>query len=362
MRASGRTPNVMSQRPRAIVCGAGAAGLLHALAYRARGVEVVAVFDPDADRAATLASLCGARSVPTLDALLAVDAEIASVCSPPRVHVEHALAAARSGRHVFVEKPVATSEEDLARLAAAPRCVPIVQWRAGRALRAVRAAIASGALGPSPSVGVELAWSRDAAYFAAGRGTSAAWGCGALLSVGVHAIDAVVWAMGRPLAGVRGTVGGATRDGVDVETSAVLQLAFDGGGLASLRVTFDGGGDTTRLTFCGGGVTAEICGGEGDPTASKVRWTAVDDATRARLDDLERAARGALAPPLIVPFLGEALGAIEAGLRPGSCDALPAIADVRAAHAAALAVYASAAAAASASGEASGPASVHDAA
>src|SRR6185503_2762321 len=100
----------------------------------------------------------------------------------------------------------ATTPEELTRLAAVGACVPIVQWRAGRALRAVRGAIAAGLLGPAPVVSVDLAWARDAGYFAAGRATVASWGCGALLSVGIHAVDAIVWALGKPVHDVSGTL------------------------------------------------------------------------------------------------------------------------------------------------------------
>ena len=329
----------MALDDRAILCGAGAAGVLHALAYRAHGVSVVGVYDPDLARAQTLASLCGARAFATFDDLVRCDAGLASICSPPVAHVDQALRAARGGRVVLVEKPVAVTRSDLDRLVEQELCVPVVQWRAGRALRAVRGAVDAGALGSSPVVGIELAWSRDAAYFAAGRATSASWGCGALLSVGIHAVDAVAWALGRRVVRVSGLLG--YRAGVEVETSAVVQLELEGGAIASLRITFDGGGDTTRLTFCGNGVTAEIAGGEADPTASAVQWSAGTRAAVAALEDIERAARGATAPPLLVPYVGDVVRAIRAGVRPGACEALPSIADVANAHAAILAVYGS---------------------
>lgn len=320
---------------KAILVGAGVAGFLHSLAYRAHGVKITGVFDPDARRAHDLAQVCGARAVPTLEKLARMDADIASICSPPRVHVEQAELIGRCGRAVLVEKPVAVSLGELERLRALPWCIPVVQWRSGRAIRAVRRAIARGDLGEAPVVSCDLAWGRDDAYLQA-RGE--AWGCGAVLSIGIHAIDALQWALGRNVADVSGLT--TRRDGAWAETGAVGLVRFEGGSLASVRISLDGGADATRLTFCGRGVTAIIEGREGDPTASSVRWmVARGDGAHARvvsLEALERETDGALGSPLLVPYVGDVLAAIREGRSPGETERLPSIGDCFDAHATAL--------------------------
>jgi len=321
---------------KAILVGAGVAGFLHSLAYRAHGVTIAGIFDPDAERARDLAEVSGGRAVTTLEELAQMDAELASICSPPRVHVEQAeLLSARHGRAIFVEKPVALSLEELERLHVLPRCIPVVQWRAGRAIRAVRAAIARGELGDTPVASCDLAWGRDEAYVRA-RGES--WGCGAVLSIGIHAIDAMQWAIGKKVVQVAGLT--SRRAGAWAETGAVGTVRFEGGALASLRLSLDGGGDTTRLTFCGNGITAFIEGGEGDPTASSVRWDVArgDGASKRRvsLEILERETGGALGSPLLVPYIGDALEALRRGHAPGGVEGLPSISDCASAHATAL--------------------------
>lgn len=314
---------------RAVISGAGAAGLLHALAYRASGVRIAAVHDPDLERARALAELAGGAVAPTLGALVATRADVASVCGPPRVHVEQAELLSRAGAVVLVEKPVATTLPELERLAALPRCVPIVQWRAGRAIRAVRRAIQAGELGPAPVVACDLDWARDDAYL---RARGEGWGCGALLSIGIHAIDAVAWALGRPIDGASGMT--ARRAGADGETSAVALFRFAGGASASLRLSLDGGGDATRIAFCGGGVTAYVEGGEADPTASRVRWIAGDARALRRLEALEDETPGALGPPLVVPFVGDVVAALCAG----DLASVPDVKSTEGAHAAAMLV------------------------
>jgi predicted dehydrogenase len=320
---------------KAIIVGAGAAGILHALAYRASKVAVAAVFDPDTARALALSEACGARAVGTLEELACIDADLASVCSPPRVHVSQAEIIARAGRTVLVEKPVATSVSELDRLVALGRCVPVVQWRAGRAIRAVRRAIAHGEFGSTPAASCDLAWGRDDAYFRA-RGEN--WGCGALLSIGIHAIDALCWALGRKVEGVAGMT--SSRAGITGETSVVALLRFEGGALASLRICLDGGADATRLVVCGRGVTASIEGGEGDPTATQIRWSALESATLDRLAALERDTAGALGSPLLVPYIGSVVAAVREGITVGESDRIPSIEGTYDAHAAAMCIVA----------------------
>jgi predicted dehydrogenase len=316
----------------AVISGAGAAGVLHALAYRAAGVRIAAVFDPDAQRARNLADAVGATPVPTLEALAEVRAAFASVAGPPPVHLAQATLLAEGGRTVVVEKPVATTLGELRRLVAIGRCVPVVQWRAGRALRCLRAAIAAGELGAAPAFACDLDWARDADYLRVRSG----WRCGALVSVGIHAVDAITWALDRPIVEVSGVT--STRRGAAAATSAALLLRFAGGAVASLRVSFDGAADATRIVACGGGVSATIAGGEADPTARELAFTAAGDAARRRLEALARETSGAVGPPLIVPYIAGIVGAVRDGERPGDSERIPSIESTALAHAAALMV------------------------
>lgn len=324
---------------KAILVGAGVAGFLHSLSYRAHGVAIAGVYDPDAQRARDLAEVCGGHAMTTLEELADTDAVLASICSPPRVHVEQAELLGRAGRTVLIEKPVGVSREELLRLRRLARCVPIVQWRAGRAIRAVRAAIAAGELGDAPVVACDLAWGRDDEYL---RARGEAWGCGAVLSIGIHAIDAVQWAMGRKVEHVSGNV--TRRDGAWGETGAIALVRFEGGGLASLRLSLDGGADSTRLSFCGRGVTASIEGGEADPTASTVKWHVARGpgahARLASLEALERASSGALGSPLVVPYIGDVIAALRDGCAPGETPRMPAVDDCFDAHLTALRIAA----------------------
>jgi predicted dehydrogenase len=93
---------------RAGVVGAGAFGRHHARKYADDPrLQFVGVYDPDAERAQMLADTHSAEAFATLDALLAA-ADIVTIASPPTQHAETALAALLAGKHVLVEKPLAT--------------------------------------------------------------------------------------------------------------------------------------------------------------------------------------------------------------------------------------------------------------
>lgn len=96
---------------RAGVLGAGAFGRIHARKYAEDArVTFVGVYDPDDERATELANTHGAESFPSLDALLA-RVDIVTIASPPSFHGEAALAVLNAGKHLLIEKPIATDVE-----------------------------------------------------------------------------------------------------------------------------------------------------------------------------------------------------------------------------------------------------------
>lgn len=106
----------MSRELKAGVAGAGAFGGHHARKYAAMdGIQLVAVYDPDIDRARALAKDLGADAMDDLNQFLA-RLDILTVASPAFTHAAVALPAVAAGRSVYVEKPIATSIEDADRI------------------------------------------------------------------------------------------------------------------------------------------------------------------------------------------------------------------------------------------------------
>jgi predicted dehydrogenase len=100
-------PPVPLQPLRVGIAGAGHFGRYHALKVAAADrARLVGIYDPDTERAKTVGWEAGAPDV-TLEALLpAIDALI--IAAPAEAHHQLAASALRAGKHVLVEKPIAS--------------------------------------------------------------------------------------------------------------------------------------------------------------------------------------------------------------------------------------------------------------
>src|SRR5690348_15085603 len=105
------------------VIGTGTFGALHVQAYdRNPEVELVGLYDVDRESAQRVAATCSAP-VPvfaSIEELLAVDGlQAVSVVTPDHLHRDSGVAAAEAGKHLLVEKPLATTEADAQAIVAA---------------------------------------------------------------------------------------------------------------------------------------------------------------------------------------------------------------------------------------------------
>lgn len=102
------------------VLGAGFIGRIHALNLRRDPrVELLGIADAIPAAAARLCSEVNAPAVPDLAALLDRGADAVYVTTPNTTHVQPVLTVLSAGRHVFSEKPMATSLDGAAKIRAA---------------------------------------------------------------------------------------------------------------------------------------------------------------------------------------------------------------------------------------------------
>lgn len=101
--------------------GAGWIGTFHAetLAHRLPNTRLVAVADPVPSAAERLSALRSYQDPMELIADPSVEA--VAICSPAATHADLVVAAARAGKHVFCEKPMALTLDDADRAIAAAR-------------------------------------------------------------------------------------------------------------------------------------------------------------------------------------------------------------------------------------------------
>ena len=123
--------------------GAGSLGFHHVRILRSvEGLRLAGFHEARPDRAREVAAELGVRAYPTLEALLD-DVDAITVVVPTPAHHAVASAALRRGRHVLIEKPLATSLEEADELLALGRAngALIQTGHVERFNRAIRAAL-----------------------------------------------------------------------------------------------------------------------------------------------------------------------------------------------------------------------------
>lgn len=190
---------------------------------------------------------------PDFDALMAsTGARIAVLCTPIQTHTELALAAARHGAHLLLEKPPAPSYAEFRRIADAAAAAGVAcqigfQSLGSHAVPAIRELIGAGEIGELLGVGAAGAWIRDEGYF-----RRAPW-AGRRRLDGADVVDG---ALTNPLAHAVATalaVAGSTRaeDVESVETELLRANAIEADDTSCVRVVTPAGLRlTVAVTLC----------------------------------------------------------------------------------------------------------------
>ena len=220
--------------------GAGGVATFHERGYREAGAQVVAIADAHEE---TLARRQAEWNVPRayadVEALLAdPEVQAVSVCLPNAGHHPATLAAARAGKHVLCEKPIAMSLSEADEMIAACREAGVV-LQVGHHLRtnpyAARAheIITSGALGRVTFIRLRQAHDWGGQTPRASFMTLASSGGGTLLDNGCHMMDLARFFGGD----VRDVFARTATLGYDaeVEDTAHVSLGFTSGALGSVE-------------------------------------------------------------------------------------------------------------------------------
>jgi predicted dehydrogenase len=214
------------------IVGCGLMGARHAAVVAATpGYELVAVSDAQASSAQNLAEKFGvpARSLEELLADPTVHGLVLTV--PSQLHVSLGLKALQAGKHIIMEKPLATTPEEGRKLAQAAKqsdkiLAVIAQNRFSEAAVAVKQALVAGSFGRVGLVRASVKWYRDDPYYTESnwRGRLAGEGGGVLMNQAIHSTDMLIHFFGRPNAVV--ALCAKNRDIIDTEDTAAVLLKF----------------------------------------------------------------------------------------------------------------------------------------
>jgi UDP-N-acetyl-2-amino-2-deoxyglucuronate dehydrogenase len=227
------------------IIGCGTIAHFHARAVGdVRGAKLVACYDKIPAVADKLAEATGCKAYHDLDAMLADPAvQVVTIGTPSGAHLEPAVAAARAGKHVIVEKPLEITLR---------RCDKIIDEceKAGVVLSTIfpsrfhepsgeiKRAIEQGRFGRLVVGDAIIKWYRTQAYYDSGawRGTWELDGGGALMNQAIHSVDLLTWLMG-PVVEVNARTGLLAHERIAVEDVAVATVAFANGAMGIIEAS-----------------------------------------------------------------------------------------------------------------------------
>ncbi len=246
------------------VVGCGTIGPVHAetLSKSTRG-RLIATVDVVAERARDLAQRYGAECWydDYQKVLERDDVDAVFICTPHYLHVPMVIDAARHGKHVLVEKPMAMDSDSAAMAIdacrrAGVRLAVCLQNRMNPVTVALRNAIDGGVLGTILCASGEVSWYRSDEYYADSpwRGRWETEGGGVLINQAIHTLDLLLHLAGD-VESVSATLATIGHKAIEVEDVASISMRFAGGAVGNLFAT--------TCSYPGSDVRIEIVGTRG---------------------------------------------------------------------------------------------------
>jgi UDP-N-acetyl-2-amino-2-deoxyglucuronate dehydrogenase len=206
------------------------------------GLELAAVCDIVPERATEAGKKFSVPAFESFDEMLAsVQCDAVALCTPSGLHPEQGILAARAGKHVICEKPMAISLQDADALvrecdAAGVQLFVVKQNRLNPAIQLLRRAIDRGRFGRIYLANTTVRWTRPQEYYdqAPWRGTWALDG-GAIMNQASHYVDLIQWLVGPVESVIAKTATLARR--IEAEDTGIAVLKFRSGALGVIEVT-----------------------------------------------------------------------------------------------------------------------------
>lgn len=230
-------------------------------------LDVAFVSDLDTERAGSQARKYAVPRSGTPDELLETDVELVVILTPPAAHVPVGLAAIAAGKHVWLEKPLATDPEAARDLLTAAQAAGLVVAGApdtvlGSGIQTALRAVAEGRIGRAISAVAFFATAGPQGWHPAPDFLFAAGG-GPLLDVGPYYLTTLVHLLGSithvTAQGTRSqefrTIGAGPRAGeqfpIEVDTTINALFRFESGAQATATFSFDSGVRHAQLEVTG---------------------------------------------------------------------------------------------------------------
>jgi predicted dehydrogenase len=226
------------------VLGAGSIGLRHLKNLLSLGVERLVCFEPDPARRELVAQEVPVTCLAELDTVWALEPTVVIVAAPTDSHIPLALATARHGAHVFIEKPLSHSTDGLEILDAEASQKGLVtmvgcnmRFHPGPAT--VRRLLEEKAVGTLLCARLQTSsflprWRPEQDYR---KSYSASPDSGGAILDCIHEIDLASWYFGPGVVLASATLP-ASSLGLTTDGAAEILISHDSGVLASVHLNF----------------------------------------------------------------------------------------------------------------------------
>jgi len=212
-------------------------------AIRQTGGEIASVFSTDVQRGAAYAKEFGiSTSTTELGELLNSPVDAVYIATTNDLHHGQCIAAAKAGKHILCEKPLATNLADAANMVKACKAAHVVlatnhHLRGAATHRAMRDAIKAGKIGRPLAIKVVHAGYLPA-HLQGWRLTNPKAGAGAILDLTVHDADLMRFIIDDDAASVSATVQNSGMAIAGVEDAAMGVITFRSGILGQFHDGF----------------------------------------------------------------------------------------------------------------------------
>jgi len=218
------------------VIGAGFMGEMHAKIYQdLPNAELIGVYDQRRESAAKVASSLGVNAFKSMEELLGhKNVDAVSICVSDDNHLEPTVAACEAGKHILLEKPIATNLDDATRIVEAAK-ENGVRLTVGHLLRVdpkyaqLQSYVESGGIGTPVSI-----YTRRNSPKTDGP---ARYGSDGILTlhVAVHDIDLILWVMKKKVVRVYAERASIALKELGIEDAIFATLKFEDGSIGCMQ-------------------------------------------------------------------------------------------------------------------------------
>jgi predicted dehydrogenase len=293
---------------------------------RSKRLEIVACFTRSAEKRSTFAAKYGCRAAASYEEILA-DPTIEAIINttPNSVHLETTEAAARAGKHVFLDKPIANTVREGQAIAHACRQAGIVlalgyQRRREAHFRWIKSEIDAGRFGQLVQAECNISRDRLGRFdLSSWRYTAAGMPGGVMLQIGIHYVDVLEFLLG-PVKSVSARLAQLVLPGDNPDVANMI-LQHENNALSNLTASYASASEFYMMNIYGKEASAyyDLFSGlrhlKHGETAARAVPTEKNDTIREELEEFAHCVRTGTWPEIDGDWATRNLAVIKAGVK-----------------------------------------------